>query len=63
MAEESPRLTLLQRREIEAKIVGPLIRSFSAELGREKTLALVRGVIADLARESGDELARALGHK
>jgi L-2-amino-thiazoline-4-carboxylic acid hydrolase len=61
MADESPRLTLLLQREIEARIVGPLIRAVAAELGEEKTLALVRGVISDLARQSGGELARWLG--
>ena len=54
-------LTLLQQREIEAKIVGPLIRAFEAEIGREKTLAIVKVAISKLARESGAELARALG--
>jgi hypothetical protein len=58
---ERPRLPLLQQREIEARIVGPLIRAFEAELGREKTLGLVRGVITDLARQGGAGLAQALG--
>ena len=58
---EGPALTLLQRREIEAKIVGPLIRGFAAELGAEKTLEIVRGVIVGLAREAGADLASSLG--
>jgi L-2-amino-thiazoline-4-carboxylic acid hydrolase len=61
MSDESPRLTLLQQREIEARIVGPLVRAVAAELGEDKTLELVRGVIADLARQSGRELAGWLG--
>jgi hypothetical protein len=52
---------LLQQREVEARIVGPLIRAFMAEVGPERTLELVRGVIADLARQSGADLARQLG--
>jgi len=56
-----PRLTLLQQREIEGQIVGPLIRAFAAELGERRTLELVRGVISELARQSGAGLARALG--
>ncbi len=60
-SDDRPRLTLLQQREIEARIVGPLIRAFAAELGDEKTLGLVRGVISDLARQSGAGLALALG--
>jgi hypothetical protein len=61
MAESAPHLPLLQQREIEAKIVGPLVRAVAGELGEEKTLALLRGVITDLARSSGQALAQALG--
>ncbi|MCA1685291.1 MAG: L-2-amino-thiazoline-4-carboxylic acid hydrolase, partial [Planctomycetia bacterium] len=58
---DRPRLTLLQQREIEAGIVGPLVRAFAVEFGQERTLELVRGVISDLARRSGAGLASALG--
>jgi hypothetical protein len=61
LSNDRPPLTLLQRREIEAQIVGPLVRAVAEELGEEKTLNLVRGVITALARQSGSELARALG--
>jgi hypothetical protein len=61
MEPEQPRLTLLQQREIEARVVGPLIRAFAAELGMERTLAVVRDVIRTLALEGGRDLARALG--
>ena len=58
---EGPGLTLLQQREIEAKVVGPLIRGFAAELGSEKTLEIVRAVIVNLAHEAGADLARRVG--
>ena len=58
---EWPRLTLLHQREVEARIVGPLLRAFSSEIGHERTLELVRGVISELARAGGDNLARQLG--
>ena len=58
---EGPSLTLLQQREIEARVVGPLIRGFAAELGPEKALEVVRGVIVNLAHEAGADLARRLG--
>ncbi len=61
MTPEGPALTLLQRREIEAKVVGPLIRGFAAELGTEKALEVVRKVIAGLAHDAGAELAARLG--
>ena len=51
MPDDGPRLSLLQQREIEARIVGPLVQAVRAELGEEKTVALVRRVIADLARQ------------
>ncbi len=57
----SPALTLLQQREIEAKIVGPLIRGFAAEIGPEKALEIVRKVIVNLAHEAGADLAGRLG--
>jgi hypothetical protein len=61
MSEAAAKLSLLERREIEARIVGPLVEAMRAELGTEKTLVLLRRVIADLARQGGAELARSLG--
>ncbi len=57
------RLPLIEQREIEARIVGPLIRAFAAELGEERTLAIVRPLIRELARQSGGELANLLGER
>lgn len=56
-----PDITLLQRREIEARIVGPLIRGFIDAMGREAALAVVREVISGLARQGGSDLAARLG--
>ncbi|MGE3819010.1 MAG: L-2-amino-thiazoline-4-carboxylic acid hydrolase [Isosphaeraceae bacterium] len=58
---DDPGLTLLRRREIEARIAGPLIRAFADAFGEGPTLEVVRKVIGELARASGAELARALG--
>jgi L-2-amino-thiazoline-4-carboxylic acid hydrolase len=58
---QKPALPLLEQREIEARIVGPLLRAFAAEMGQERTLEIVGQVIRELARESGRELAHALG--
>jgi hypothetical protein len=52
---------VLTRREIEARIAGPLIRAFIEEIGRDKALAVVSRVIKSLARESGAHLAKQLG--
>ena len=56
-----PTLILLQQREIEAKIVGPLIRGFAAEIGTEKAIEIVKKVIVNLAHEAGTDLAERLG--
>ncbi len=62
MMDESPvPITLLERRTIEAGIAAPLIRAFAEEVGREKALEIVRGVVSKLARESGAELAASVG--
>ena len=50
MANEPPGLPLLRQREIEARIVGPLIRAFAAEVGEERTIGILRRVITDLAQ-------------
>jgi len=63
MSSDTKPPSLLQQRQIEAKIVSPLARAFSAELGPERTLAILRQVITDLAHQSGAELARALGEQ
>jgi hypothetical protein len=55
------RLTILERREIEARILGPVIRGFQEEFGSEKTLEIVRRVITELAKEGGTEMARSVG--
>ena len=62
-ADPAAKLTLLERREIEARIVGPLVRAFVEELGEERALAVVRRVISGLAREAGAELARSMGEE
>ena len=61
MADVPSRISLLERREIEARIVGPLIQAVRAEIGDERALSLLRGVITDLARQAGADLARELG--
>ena len=63
MSEETARLTLLQQREIEARIVGPVVRAFAAELGQEKAVEILGRVIAELARQGGADLARRLGEQ
>src|SRR5437868_1922774 len=63
MGVEQTKLPLLDQRQIEARVVGPLIRAFADEIGEERTLAIVARVIRGLARQSGAELARLLGEQ
>jgi hypothetical protein len=60
-ATPTPHLSLLHRRDIEAKIVGPLILGFIEAMGREAALEVVGRVIVGLAREGGADLATRLG--
>ncbi len=54
-------IPILARREIEARIAGPLIEAFAAEIGREKTIEIASQVILELAEESGRNLAERCG--
>ena len=54
-------ITLLQQREIEARIVGPVFQAFAKEVGMERAKEILAGVIQNLARHSGCAAAQALG--
>ncbi len=61
MSAATESINILDRRRIEAQVAGPLIKAFIEELGEEKALSVVRSVIGKLARQSGRDLAKALG--
>ncbi|HWU41376.1 MAG TPA: L-2-amino-thiazoline-4-carboxylic acid hydrolase [Candidatus Acidoferrum sp.] len=48
---------VLKRREIEARILAPLIAAFAAEFGREQVIQIAKRVIVDIARQQGKALA------
>lgn len=52
---------VLRRREIEARIVAPLLERFAAEFGAERVYELAREVVVDVARTQGRALAEAVG--
>lgn len=54
-------LNLLDQREIEASIVGPLVRAMMARFGEEPATEVLAEVVRELARKSGSELAKKLG--
>ena len=44
---------VLKRREIEARILAPLISALAAEFGRERVIAIAKRVIVEIARKHG----------
>jgi len=52
---------VLKRREIEARILAPLIDAFAAEFGREQVVEIAKRAIVQIARDQGRALADHLG--
>ncbi|HSB70942.1 MAG TPA: L-2-amino-thiazoline-4-carboxylic acid hydrolase [Candidatus Methylomirabilis sp.] len=52
---------VLKRREIEARILAPMIQAFAAEFGRERVIEIAKQVIVEIARRQGKGLAEQLG--
>lgn len=52
---------VLKRREIEARILAPLLQALGEEFGREKVLEIARGVVIQVAARQGTELAHSMG--
>ena len=52
---------VLKRREIEARILAPMINAFAAEFGRTRVIEIAKQVIVDIARQQGKALADQLG--
>lgn len=52
---------VLTRREIEARVLAPVIDALSREFDRDRVLAIVRDTVIALAREQGRALAEAGG--
>ncbi len=52
---------VLKRREIEARILMPVLQALGDEFGRDRIFEIVRRVIIDVARQQGRELAQRVG--
>ena len=61
MAADLTKVSILARREIEARILTPVMKAFMKELGKERTMEIIGPVIQSLAREGGVQLAQVLG--
>ncbi|UCD80884.1 MAG: L-2-amino-thiazoline-4-carboxylic acid hydrolase [Desulfobacterales bacterium] len=55
------RLGVLTRREVEARILAPVIDALGEAFGRDEVLAVVRDTIVRVAREQGQDLSRQMG--
>ena len=55
------KISLLSRREIEARLIAPLLEAFANELGREITYEIARRAIVQMAEEQGQHLATQSG--
>lgn len=52
---------VLKRREIEARILAPVLAALGDEFGRERVLEIVRDTIINVAREQGAQLVAQSG--
>ncbi len=52
---------VLRRREIEARMIGPLVEALAQEFDRERVLAIVRDTVIKIARKQGAERAAQVG--
>ena len=52
---------VLRRREIEARILAPLLQALGDEFGRERVLEVAREVIVQIAHQQGAQLADGMG--
>ena len=64
--DEEPRdplndLGVLTRREIEARMIAPLLAAFGEAFGQERVLEITRQTIKNIARQQGKELAEHMG--
>lgn len=55
------RIGVLTRREVEARMLGPLIEALGAQFGRQQVIEVVRETIIRIAQEQGAALAQSMG--
>jgi len=54
------RIGVLNRREVEARILSPMIDALGERFGREEVLEIVKDTIIKIAKEQGNDLAQAM---
>ena len=55
------RIGVLTRREVEARILAPIINALGDHFGRDEVIDVVRDTIIKVAQEQGADLAQAMG--
>ena len=55
------RIGVLTRREVEARLLAPLVDALGEEFGRERVVAVLRDAIIGIARAQGAQLAQNMG--
>ena len=55
------KIGVLTRREVEARMLKPLVAALGEKFGREAVLEVIRDTIMAIAREQGEALATAMG--
>lgn len=55
------RIGVLTRREVEARILAPVIDALGEAFGREQVIEIVRRAIINVAKEQGAQLAASMG--
>jgi len=61
MAFDPSQMDVIDRRQVEAMILGPMLRAFQDEIGVERTNEIARAAITKLAREQGAQFAEGIG--
>lgn len=61
MTFDPANMDVIDRRRVEAMILGPMLREFEGEIGSEKTREIARAAITKLARKQGAEFAKGIG--
>jgi len=56
------KIGVLTRREVEARILAPVIEALGETFGRDEVLAVVQSTIVKIAREQGADLSNLLGN-
>ena len=52
---------VLKRREVEARMLAPLVEALGAKFGREAVVEVIRAAIIEIAQQQGHTLADAMG--